>query len=336
MRVFRSARRWPILAAVLPLALLTASCGDDDSPTGTGGGTGGGAVTVPASWGGTWQITTTPTAPGPGPRGGGGQPEVGIVPICAGLTVEDLLGIPSEIEGLVDLTCSGTWNDTLADVTCTGDGAFSTCTFTVTVELDLVKSGEEFTGTQTISINFDATCEIPDLMETIDLTARRLDTSQFACDPTLDDSLPASWGGIWDLTITASGRGGPTLLCPGENVRDVLFSDVFVDMEVVGGFTDSVGQIVGAYGETIGPCEVLTLITYDLTRNGNTITGTGNETVYTVPDPNQTGGGECSGVTSTDYDITGTRTSPDISGCEALAPPPIRLPRAADFGLLHR
>jgi hypothetical protein len=311
MRLPRWISALPVLGGALVLMLLPAGCSDDDSPTGTGGGGTGGTATIPASWGGTWQITSTP-APAPGPFRGSSA-DASIVPLCAGLPVDELMGTPDGFPDL-DMTCTGTWTDQAVDVTCTGSYEVEGCTFSFSSTLRLNRNGETFSGTQSVTFSTSGTCGTTEETTTDDLEGIRLDTSQFGCGTNLDRAVPASWGGTWSIVETP-GRGGGSevLMCPDWDIEDIFFEGQSAD--AVGGFTDTVAQVFGSSTSPAGDCLEIRTQQFDLVRSGDTITGTHTTTIYTVEDPSGTGGSGCTGEVTETFDVAGTRTSTDVSGC---------------------
>jgi hypothetical protein len=63
-----------------------------------------------------------------------------------------------------------------------------------------------------------------------------------------------------------------------------------------------------------GKCLDVYIDKFDLTRNGDTISGTKTRTIRTIDDP-EGGGGSCSGIQEFPYDIGGSRVSTDTKGC---------------------
>jgi hypothetical protein len=224
MRFSRALSRGGVPFALLAVVALT-GCSDDESPTGTNGSSN---ITVPQAWAGTWQVVTSPVAPGPGR---GNAADVSVDPLCGGLSAEELFGPPDEL-GEFNFNCTGSWTDNAIDVTCTGNGTFDViefqCTFTFTSRVQVTRNGDSFSGTQSMTVDFDDECLAPDIMEETTIDGVRLDTEQFGCDSNLDEMLPTSWGGLWNIIETPSGgRGGePQYLCPGFYADEVLFGDV--------------------------------------------------------------------------------------------------------------
>jgi hypothetical protein len=303
--------------ALLPLAFLSVvGCGDDDDG-GTGPGGGGPAITVPASWGGTWAVTSTDVSPSPR----GGATDISIDPLCGGITLDEVFDFDSLVEGFdVDFVCTGTWDDARADVTCTGSYTISeegyTCTITYTLDLDVSRAGDTFTGTQTMTIAYEGDCESPTENYAQAIEGLRLDTSQATCG-NFERAVPVAWGGTWEITDTPD-RGGNTfeqLICPGEDINDLFFGSEqnFSNFESAGGFTDTGAEVFGSYTADLGNCIELRVIRFTLDRTGEAFSGSRVQETITVDAPNGSGG--CSGETTESSTITADRLSDDVSAC---------------------
>ena len=302
MRIHRAM----LVPASLLLVLSIAGCGDD---SGTNPGPNGGSLEIPASWSGTWQITVQPTTRG------GGDTHVEIQTLCAGTSLEELFSDLAEI-GLASFGCTGTWNDTAADVQCTASVSYEGCTVTMTMDLDLTRTGDTFTGTQITSVTSEPLgCAGPDEFESVTVTGRRLSTEQFGCGEGLSYTAPASWGGWWSITrIPAGGRPeGGTLVCPDESTPYDVFYPSQGGVSTTGGFTDGSAEVFGSWTEVQGTCLWLYTEKISVTRTGGTLAGTVEQTVHVIGDPNQ--GGECSDIQQTSYTLNGTRMSEDTTGC---------------------
>ncbi|MEZ5063399.1 MAG: hypothetical protein R3B81_01630 [bacterium] len=293
-------------ATVAVAALSLAGCGKDETtnPNPTEN------QTIPASWGGTWQVTSTPTTT----ARGGSQSDVTFSQLCAGTPVLDILGDVDPKFGAIDFDCSGDWNDASVNITCSGSGSFSTCTYQVSFSLNATRTGDTFTGTQTFQATFSPDCQTSDISESYDITGVRVANDQFACDTDLADTLPASWAGIWDINVTPQGgRGSVDLLCEGDTVWDA-FADGDYSAEIAGGFTDTSAEAFVSTSTLEGSCFTVRTNRFAITRDGDSMTGTQTETIYSVPDPGSPGA-ECGSPTTTVYDIAGTRISTDTSAC---------------------
>ena len=314
MRIHRE----PLIAL---LALSVAGCGDD-STTNTGGG--GGPPTVHSSWAGTWQITTQPsTALGSGI-------EVNVERICGGTRVEDLLDLAAIFDGLGTTTCTGTWTDTVADVQCVILVSVEGCTATATINLDATRSGETFAGTQSAVIDVQPAECGPSGQISLDFVGQRLDSDQFGCGSHFAPGVPASWGGTWNVTETPVGvrASGGTLVCPGATADQLFYDPSSFTGSTTGGFTDTSAEVFASWSELQGACLALTTDRIQITRTGDSVTGTRDRAIRIVGDPNQ--GGKCADLQTLSWQIAGTRVSTDIGGC----PPgalPLRDWRSADF-----
>jgi hypothetical protein len=308
--------REPLIAF---LALSIAGCGDD-STTNTGGG---GAPTVHPSWGGTWQLTTQPsTTLGP-------AIEVNVTRVCGGISVVDLLGLAEIFDGIGTTTCTGTWTDTVADVQCVIVASIEGCTATATVNLDATRSGDTFAGTQSAVIDIQPSECGPSEQISLEFVAERWDTEQFGCGSNLAPGVPASWGGTWNVTETPVGlrASGGTLVCPG-TTADQVFYDPSFGASTTGGFTDTSAEVFATWSEVQGQCLALVTDRIEVTRTGDSVTGTRDRVIRIIPDPNQIA--KCTGLQTLSWQITGTRVSTDVGGC----PPgafPLRPWRSADF-----
>lgn len=318
--------RLGFLALLLALVPLSGCGDDDDGPTGPGGGGGGGGITVPAAWTGTWQITGTATTRG-------GEVSVGIVNLCAGVSAIDVFINPDELEefGVTNLqrSCSGTWNDSVINVTCTGTATISdeelgTCTATVTNSVNATRTGNTFAGTSSFSIVVEGEeCNFPfSEMETENITAELLNDGGTICNASALDVIPQSWGGQWTVSeieqgeFDRAGGGESIVMCPGEDANNTFFGGELGEGDALeAGFTDTAAQIVGSTYVESSPCNQEITTIFDLTRTGDSITGTRTQIrVY-----NQGQGGTCEldgQVEVTVYDVMATRTSTDTSACK--------------------
>ena len=147
----RTTRRTLFVPLTLLLGLSIAGCSSDDSGTNPPPG-GGDNITVPASWGGTWQITTRPITP----ITRGESIEIGIEPLCAGMSVTDLFGDLGDM-GMGTVTCEGSWTDAAANFTCTSTFSYPGCSFTATMTLNVTRSGDQMTGTQSVTTTTSGT-----------------------------------------------------------------------------------------------------------------------------------------------------------------------------------
>lgn len=321
--------RLGFLALLLSLVPLSGCGDDDDNMTGTGGSGGGGGgggggsnITVPAAWAGSWQITGTSTTRG-------GDVSVNVLSLCSGVAAVDVFIDADDLAqfGVTDLerSCSGTWTDSAINVTCTGtatitDSKIGTCMATITTTVNATRSGGTFDGTSTFTLVFTGNeCNFPSTeMESETISAELLNDGATICDASALDVIPASWGGVWDISESEQGgngrsaRGG-VLLCPGESANQGFFDgNISLDEELEAGFTDTAAQLTGRYFPFSFPCNEDVTITYDLTRNGDSITGTRTEIrVYSGEPPCELDGQ----VDITVYDVMGTRTSTDTGAC---------------------
>ncbi len=318
-----------IAGAVLPAAcalcalglVVLAGCGDD-------GGTSPGPPTdpmlrAPDAWAGTWQRRSTPGT------GRGGE-DVEISPLCAGADVAAAFGLES-IGTLGRLSCTGVWNDAVADFVCTGPVSIGPCAAVLTLEVDLVLSGDVFSGVVTRSIDVDDACTLEPVVATSVIEARRLDAGTPGCDQPEDGiafgDVPAVLAGRWTITWTPSascddvtGVGDPTvwsdrLVCTGAPIHEVFGATGSPD--ALGGFLvdgdDVRGEAFWSLTDDDGPCTVIT--TFELTvegsASGGALSGTLRRSTRTIG-----GDGGCvDEVICTGSWVEATRTSTDVSAC---------------------
>lgn len=285
-----------VLSLVASVWLFGCSDDDDDGTPGPGGPSGD--PTLPASWGGTWESTTTPTF------GRGGPVDISVDVLCGGESLFDAIELV-ETDLFDDVECTGTIDETSMDVTCTGTATFSLplrgepCVFTFTARLVGTRSGDTLTGTLTETETFTGPCGRQGGTSTYAVTATRLDTGQVGCGSGFSDIVAPEWQGIFATDFTpvplVSGiEGGPTpipvdlFLCPGWDVETFLVQSFlstrrddglgFYEVTYSGGFTATTAEIQASVSQTPfgrGVCEdMVTVIRVDLTRSGENVSGT--------------------------------------------------------------
>jgi hypothetical protein len=149
---------------------------------------------VPPEWAGIWNTNSTSSICGGGTIGSSSDPDT----LCAGAP----LLVPGE-EGLpITYSCSGTVDATTVDVTCTGSTEiFQDCQQMVTVEYDIVRTGDEYTSTVVMTTTHVGTgvgcSDIPDSCIQSEGTGTRVAPAPGTCPQTPVTS--ASWGVIKTL-----------------------------------------------------------------------------------------------------------------------------------------
>lgn len=310
--------RWRLFGTLVTTLAITlvAGCGDDNPGTGPGGP--GADITIPASWGGTWQITSTLTA------ARAGVSDTSIDQLCAGISVQELFdGLLDDLGVPIDLACTGSWNDSRADVTCTASGTVETCAFTATLRLDVTRTGDSFVGTQSITLTAGSPCDTTETLS-VDVLGERLETDQFGCGDNLAYETPNEWAGVWSVVYTpVRTRGGGTLVCPSAPPGELFFPGNF-EVSTTGGFDGIDAEVFASWNEAGELCTELVThrVRVQMNQDGQSFSGTSRENRYFV------GGGTCVGGTESDFTVTGTRTSTDISACGRRP-----LPAGDDFGL---
>lgn len=189
------------------------------------------------------------------------------------------------------------------------------CTATATITLDATRSGDTFAGTQSAVIDIQPSECGPSEQISFDFMAERLDTDQFGCGSNLAPGVPASWGGTWNVTETAVGvrAGGGTLVCPGATADQLFYDPFSFTGSTTGGFTDASAAVFASWSEVQGACLALTTDRIQITRTGDSVTGTRDREIRIIGDPNQ--GEKCADLQTLSWQIAGTRVSTDVGGC---------------------
>ncbi len=139
---------------------------------------------VPEPWAGLWEITLTS-------RECGSDSilaiDILVDSVCTGGTLVDFLGLEDDE---VELTCTGTWNDTDLAATCSGSSQSFGCDFDISGTVNATANDSSFAGVAHLDLRLNCDGDLSSDCVDAELVARRLGPEPASCPPQATSSAP--------------------------------------------------------------------------------------------------------------------------------------------------